>query len=98
MLPEKLVMDYYDEVVLITAADGTRFDAYDALYVTAEGSVKLQPIHGAPVTIPVALAPTILPFKTVKVFSTGTSVAAGNIFGLKKKRFQDSRTAGQFNE
>ena len=94
MNPEKM-LGYYDEVVAITPADGTRFDAYDSLYVASEGDIKIQPVHGSPVTIPVNVAPVVLPFRVVKVFSTGTTVAAGNIFGLKNKRFIDHRESGQ---
>ena len=90
----------FDEVVSITPSDSTRFDAYDALYVAKECTIKIQVTYGTPVSIPVPIAPQVLPFRVVKVFATGTvaddaSTMVGFIFGCNKKRHIDSREKGQ---
>ena len=91
-------LEAWDEVVAITASDTEQFDSFDALYISATGNVHFKPIYGVPVIMTIAAAHTVLPFKVIKVYDTSTTVAAGNIFGLRQKRFTDHREAGQVYE
>jgi len=53
-----------------------------ALYVGAGGNVKVTMVEGGDVTFQSVAAGTILPIQAVRIWATGTSVAAGAILAL----------------
>ena len=77
----------------IAPSDTTRFTrAYDALYIGDAGTVKIQPMVGAPVTFTVA-TPVLIPVRVVKVFDTGTDSTI--IKGLRRDRYVSPNAKGE---
>jgi len=83
----------YEIVEDITPSDSTRFThPYDSLYIGDAGTVKIQPVIGAAVTFTVTAA-CLIPVKSVKVFSTGTSSTI--VKGLRKDRYISPNAKGE---
>jgi hypothetical protein len=66
----------------LTYSDTTVIENTRALFVGAAGDVKVSMVEGGDVTFKAVAAGSILPIQVTKVWSAGTTVAAGAILAL----------------
>lgn len=67
---------------VVAFSDSAVVENTRALFVGANGNVKVSLVEGGDVTFQNLLAGTILPIQVVKVWSTGTTVTAGSVIAL----------------